>query len=175
MKIQTTRKANYEHNCACEFSDRMINGQGMGDISKLKYGFFCMSYNGCEVISVYNALRYIGKPQPLQEIAFYLEKYRVLFGLFGCNVYRIGKALKKFGAEYERISEVGDTPAFIISFWTGKRFRSSLHTVFCIRENGRIKIYNRYNNCDTVRYADSPEKLLSGHRPVVIYALKNQT
>lgn len=172
MKIQTTRKANYEHNLSCKLNDRMINGQGMGDVSKLKYGICHMSFNGCEVISVYNALRYIGKPQPLQEVAFFLEKYRLLLGFFGCNVYRLGKALDKYGAAYERISEIGDTPAFIISFWTKKPFLSSIHTVFCIRENGRIKVYNRYNNCDTVRYANKPEEIFGEYKPLVIYAIK---
>jgi len=174
MKIQTTRKANYDHNLACKLGDRMINGQGMGDVSKLKYGLCHMSFNGCEVISVYNALRYVGKPQPLQEVAYFLEKYRMLLGFFGCNMFRLGNALEKFGAEYERISEVGDTPAFIISFWTGRPFLSSAHTVFCVREGKRIKVYNRYNNCDTARYVDSPEKIYGKHKPLVIYAIKKK-
>ena len=74
MKIQTTRKANYDHNLACKLGDRMINGQGMGDVSKLKYGLCHMSFNGCEVISVYNALTYLGKAAPLPEIALYMER-----------------------------------------------------------------------------------------------------
>lgn len=172
MKIQTTRKFNYEHNLKCNLSDQMINGQGMGDVSKLKFGLFQMSFNGCEVISVYNALRYVGKPQPLQEVAFFLEKYRVLLGTFGCNVFRLGKALRKFGANYERVKEIGDTPAFIVSFWTGKPFFSSIHTVFCTREGNRIKIYNRYNNCNTIRYADSVEELSKNRKPLAIYAIK---
>ncbi|MBR6071030.1 MAG: hypothetical protein IKP78_10610 [Ruminococcus sp.] len=172
MKIQTTRKANYDHNLGCKLDSHMINGQGTGDVSKLKYGLFHMSYNGCEVISVYNALCYIGKPQPLQDIAFYLEKYRVLMGVFGCNVFRLGKALKKYGAAYERIDEIGTTPAFIVSFWTGKPFRSAIHTVFCTQDHGRIRIYNRYNSCKTIRYVDSPEQLLKNRKPVVVYAIK---
>ncbi len=173
MKIKTTRTANYDHNLACKLTDRMINGQGMGDVSKLKYGLCHMSFNGCEVISVYNALRYVGKPQPLQEVAFFLEKYRILFGIFGCNMFRLGKALEKYGASYERIGEIGDTPAFIISFWTGRRFLSSIHTVFCTREeDGRIKVYNRYNNCDTVRYGDASGEIFGKYKPVVIYAIK---
>ena len=172
MKIQTTRKANYDHNLGCKLNDRMINGQGLGDVSKLKYGLCRMSFNGCEVISVYNALRYVGKPQPLQDIAFFLEKYRMLLGVFGCNMFRLGKALEKYGAAYERISEIGDTPAFIVSFWIGRPFLSAAHTVFCTQQNGRIKVYNRYNNCNTVRYCDSPEALFGKHKPLVIYAIK---
>ena len=172
MKIQTTRKANYDHNLGCKLTDRMINGQGMGDVSKLKYGLCRMSFNGCEVISVYNALRYVGKPQPLREVAFFLEKYRMLLGFFGCNMFRLGKALEQFGAAYERISEIGDTPAFIISYWTGRPFLSSIHTVFCTQEPDRVKVYNMYNNCDTDRYVKTPEELFGKHKPLVIYAIK---
>ena len=47
---------NYEQNLRCHIKDEMINGQGMGEVSKLRYGLCRMSFNGCEVISVYNAL-----------------------------------------------------------------------------------------------------------------------
>ncbi len=91
MRIKTTRRYNYERNLVHKLGDKMINGQGLGDVSKLRYGLCPMSFNGCEVISVYNALQYIGKPQKLQDIAFFLEKYRMLLGFFGCNMFRLGK------------------------------------------------------------------------------------
>ena len=87
-------------------------------------------------------------------------------------MFRLGKALERYGAAYERISEIGDTPAFIISFWTGRPFLSAAHTVFCTQEGGRIKVYNRYNNCNTVRYAKTPEDIFGKHKPLVIYAIK---
>lgn len=172
MRFPGSRKANYELNRGCIISGRMINGQGLGDVSRLRYGLCRMGFNGCEVISVYNALQFIGKPQPLQEVAFFLEKYRLLLGFFGCNVFRLGKALDKFGAAYERIGEIGDTPAFIISFWTGRPMMSAVHTVFCTRENGRFKAYNRYNNCGTVRYGDAPEDIFGKYKPLAIYSIK---
>ncbi len=150
----------------------MINGQGLGNVSKLRYGLCPMSFNGCEVISVYNALQYIGKPQKLQDIAFFLEKYRMLLGFFGCNMFRLGKALEKFGADYERCDSVKGLPAFIVSFWTGKPFLSTVHTVFCVREKGRICVYNRYNNCGTVKYAKKPEEIFGRHKPIVVYCIK---
>lgn len=173
MKIKGTKKYNYAHNMGRTLPERMINGQGVGDVSRLRYGICPMSFNGCEVISVYNALRYIGKPQPLQEVAFFLERYKVLLGFFGCNVYRLGKALEHFGAEYERIKIPADSDeAFIVSFWTGKRFLSSIHTVFCVRERGRIRIYNRYNSCPTVRYAKTEQEIFGRHKPIALYAIK---
>ena len=172
MKIKTTRRYNYERNLAHKLGDKMINGQGMGEVSKLRYGLCPMSFNGCEVISVYNALQYIGKPQKLQDIAFFLEKYRMLLGFFGCNMFQLGKALDKFGADYERRDSIKGLPAFIVSFWTGRPFLSAAHTVFCVRENDRICIYNRYNNCDTVRYVKKPAEIFGKHKPIVVYYIK---
>ena len=162
---------NYEHNLRCHIKDEMINGQGMGEVSKLRYGLCRMSFNGCEVIAVYNALRYVGKPQPLQEIALYLERYRLLMGVFGCNMFRLDRALRRFGAKCERIGDIGDTPAFILSYWVGIPFLSPAHTVFCVREKDRIKVYNRYNNCNTVRYVSRPEDIFGRHRPLTAYSI----
>ena len=150
----------------------MINGQGLGDVSKLRYGLCPMSFNGCEVISVYNALQYIGKPQKLQDIAFFLEKYRMLLGFFGCNMFRLGKALEKFGADYERCDSVKGLPAFIVSFWTGKPFLSTVHTVFCVREKDRICVYNRYNNVDTTYLCANVEEIAGKRPPIAIYKIK---
>ena len=80
----------------------MINGQNMGDVAKIRYGLFPMSFNGCEVISVCNALEYCGKPQEVKAVAKYMFRYSMLFGFFGCNPYFIGSALKHFGIESKR-------------------------------------------------------------------------
>lgn len=176
-KIFGLRKRNYSRNigqAAKPVVGDMINGQGMGDVSKQRYGLCHMSFNGCEVISVYNALNYIGIPQPLWEIAVYLERYRVLAGFFGCNVYRLGKALEHFGADWERIKTPADTecPAFIVSYWTGRRFLSSIHTVFCHRQSNGIMVYNRYNNCPTVQLCRTLEDIIGKKRPISAYAVK---
>lgn len=148
----------------------MIHGQNTGETAKIRYGMFPMSFNGCEVISVFNALEYMGKPKPIEEVVGYMRRFAVLFGLFGCNVYRIGKALRHFGIENCRcdINSAGDT--FILSSWTGRPFLSSIHTVFCVREGGRIKVYNRFNSCTCERFYDSPEKIFENRRVIAIYS-----
>ncbi|MBR1738945.1 MAG: hypothetical protein IJ737_01520 [Ruminococcus sp.] len=151
----------------------MINGQALGVVSRLRYGLCPMSFNGCEVISVYNAMQYLGKPCNIADIALYMERFRVLIGFFGCNVYRIGKALTHFGAEWKRIRRKvpGDTAAFIISFWTGRRLLSSVHTVFCIRKPHGILVYNRYNSCGTVQLCRSMEELAGKYPLIAAYAV----
>lgn len=174
MLIKGSRRYNLRHNSERveqpEFG-KMINGQGLGLVSRLRYGICRMSFNGCEVIAVHNALVYLGKPRPLREVAFYMERFRMLMGFFGCNAYRIGRALEHFGAECARVKNTDDAKAFIISFWTGRRFLSSIHTVLCVREGGSIKVYNRYNNVCTAELCGSVEEVAGRRRPIAIYRI----
>ena len=50
----------------------MINGQALGDVSKIKYGLFRMSFNGCEVIAVCNALEYLGSKITVERVSRYM-------------------------------------------------------------------------------------------------------
>lgn len=147
----------------------MINGQALGTVSRMRYGFFPMSFNGCEVISVYNALCCLGKSVPLHEVAFFMERYKIFFGLFGCNVYSIGKALGHFGIECENS---GKSDIFIMSFWTGKKFFSSVHTVLCIRKKGFIQVYNRYNRCPDVKKYNNINDISPRRRLIAVYGIK---
>ncbi|MBQ9899175.1 MAG: hypothetical protein IJM44_06960 [Ruminococcus sp.] len=174
MLIKGTKKYNLRHNTErteAPAEGCMINGQGLGAVSKLRYGLCPMSFNGCEIISVYNALVYLNKPRPLSEIAFYMERYRLLFGVFGCDPYKLGKVLGHYGAAFERSEEAGDAKAFIISYWTGRRFMSSLHTVFCVRTARGIEVYNRYNDVPEVRTVRSAKELGRG-KPIAVYVIK---
>lgn len=174
MLIKGSRRYNLRHNT--ELSEQpalgeMINGQGEGRVSKLRYGICHMSFNGCEVIAVHNALVYLKKPRPLSEIAFYMERFRVLMGFFGCNAYKIGKALNYFGADCDRVKYTDDARAFIITFWTKLPFLSSIHTVFCVREDKGIRVYNRYNGCTYAQLCATVEEIAGKRRPIAVYKI----
>lgn len=168
-------KYNYRHNVikSRDFCNgNMINGQALNTVSEMRYGLCHMSFNGCEVISVYNALAYLKKTVPLCDIAFYMEKFKVLFGIFGCNVFKIGKALKHYGINYVRSKEIGSAEIFIVSFWTGKRLLSSIHTVFCTRGADGINIYNKYNSCPDVRTCKENSEISSPEKIIAVYIIK---
>lgn len=150
---------------------KMINGQALGAVSQLHYGLCRMSFNGCEVIAVHNALVYLGIPRPVAEIAAYMERFRMLFGIFGCSPYKIGKALAHFGAENQRRKLPEDAEAFIMSFWTKRPFLSSIHTVFCTREKNGVKVCNLYNNCSEARIYKDIQSFAGKRRPIAVYAL----
>lgn len=152
----------------------MINGQGTGETAGLKYGLFPMSFNGCEVIAVYNALEYLGIPQDIRTVRDFMKRYAVLFGLFGCNIYCLGGALNHFGAEYTKSRSADNAEAFIISSWTGIPFLSTIHTVFCVRTAGGIKVYNRYNNFPSEKIYASYSDIFGGRKPLIIYKLRKK-
>ena len=170
--IKGTRKYNLRHNkerLKSPESGKMINGQGLGLVAKFRYGICPMSFNGCEVIAVHNALVYMEKSRPLPEIAFYMERFRMLFGFFGCNPYGIGKALRHFGVECDRSKTAEDAKAFIVTFWTKRPFLSEIHTVFCVRTAHGIAVYNRYNSCTHEELCKDIEDVAGKRRPIAIY------
>lgn len=176
MLIKGSRRYNLRHNTERTASPevgRMINGQALGAVSKLRYGICRMSFNGCEVIAVHNALVYLGIPKPLTDIAFYMERFRVLMGFFGCNAYKLGKALKHFGAECSRVKTPDDSKAFIITFWTGRRLLSSVHTVFCIRKENGIEVYNRYNSSHGAEMCGSMDEVAAKKKTIAVYSIED--
>ncbi len=157
MKRLSTR--NYEHNQKIPLPAEPINGQSLGAVSDMKYGRSTVSYSGCEVIAVYNALWLAGTPHPFPEIARYMERFRILFGYWGANLFLLGHCLRHYGLYAKRVRRqrkiteaLANGQTALLVYWVGKRFRSPVHTV-CIRaghagHTGQICVYNQYNNCD---------------------------
>lgn len=166
----TIRKINKIHNA--EFAGKikgMINGQATGIIPYFRYGLFSMAYNGCEVIAVYNALEYFNKNIPLDEVAYTMEKYKILMGLFGGSPYCFDKLKNLINAE--RIQNIEGISEFIISFWCGKPFLSGIHTMFCTCINGRITVYNRYNQDTDKRIYPDFKSFKGGRKIISIYSV----
>lgn len=173
--IKGSKKYNLRYNCEQVQSPpfgKYISGQGKGLVSKLRYGLCHMSFNGCEVIAVHNALVYLGKPVKLTDIAFYMERFRVFMGIFGCNAYSLGRALSHFGADAQRSRSAAGSKAFIVTYWTKRPFLSSIHTVFCIREKNGIRVYNRYNSCTTSQLCKSDEEVYKNRKPIAVYTIE---
>ena len=120
----------------------MINGQAVGRVADLRYGLCRMSFNGCEVIAVYNALVYTGKTAVLTDVARHMERYRMLMGIFGCDPYKIGKALEHFGV-------------------SGRR----------VKNTDGAQVFNRYNNSEGAELFRSVSEAAGGHRIITIYRI----
>lgn len=173
--IKLTRKQNLSFNSSLkdvpEFG-KMINGQALGAAASFRYGICPMSFNGCEVIAVHNALVHLGIPQKLADISFYMERFRMLMGFFGCNAYKIGKALAHFGGGTgKRLRNADGLDAFIITFWTKKPFLSSVHTVFCLRRKHDTEVYNCFNSCRDVKVYRDISDFAGKRKPIAVYAV----
>ncbi|MCQ2407272.1 MAG: hypothetical protein MJ065_01935 [Oscillospiraceae bacterium] len=147
-------KKNYKYNREIPLPAGLIHGQSLGAVSGMKFGLSNMSLSGCEVIAVYNALLLCGRSADFSKIAYYMERFRVLFGFWGTNFLSLGHCLKHFGLHARRVRkrekieaalESGRTVVYV--YWCGKRFRSSVHTVVLQKHGDEIRICNAYNQC----------------------------
>lgn len=150
-------KRNYEVNKSIDLGDGIINGQGCGQVSKMRYGLFPMSYNGCEMIAIYNLMLLEGfGQQNLAEICLEMyPKSGVLWGVFGSDTFKLHKYFDKRGIETLRFlkrdsffEQLAESRYGIITFWNALNPFKGIHTV-CVENFGEgIRVYNRYNSKD---------------------------
>ena len=163
------QKFNYRHNLTVPLkADTVINGQGCGEVAKMKYGLCNMSYNGCEMIALHNSMVLLGKSSDLKEICKEMyPKSQMLSGIFGSNPCLLGSFFKRrnilFRKTYnytEFFDSLESTSVAVLSFWNKKKPFNGLHTVTVQKINGKIRIYNRYNNRDYPYDYESRTELL---------------
>ena len=150
-------KFNYRHNLTVPLPcNTVINGQGCGEVAKMKYGLCNMSFNGCEMIALHNSMVLMGKNSDLKEICKEMyPKSQMLSGIFGSNPCLLGSFYKKrnflFRKTYrytEFFDSLESTTVAVLSFWNKKKPFNGLHTVTVQAIDGKIRVYNRYNNRD---------------------------
>ncbi len=131
----------------------LINGQSMGAVSGMKFGLGTIRNCGCEVIAVYNALLLSGVPHPFEEVAKYMVRFSMLGGLWGTFPYALGHCLRHFGLENKKLRtresvkrELAAGNRVVYTYWNGRRFLSSIHTV-CVEQRGeKLYVCNEYSN-----------------------------
>ena len=147
---------NHRHNRKVPLEkNTVINGQGLGEVSRMRYGFFPMSYNGCEMIALHNSIVLLGGESDLSEVC--REMYmrcQALSGLFGSVPTLLGSFYRRRGIPYRMTRGYDDffdnldrTPVSVVSFWNmPKRPWNGIHTV-TIQSlgSGSFRIYNRSN------------------------------
>ena len=148
-------RKNYFHNKQIDLEGKLVNGQGRGRVSTMRYGLFPMSYNGCEMIALYNMLLLKGyKDANLPEIC--LEMYPkawALWGIFGSNVYVLDHYFKPRGIPCTKtlsrdkfFETLKKDRVGVISFWNAHHPFDGIHTV-CVEYTGDgYRVYNRYNS-----------------------------
>ncbi len=172
---------NYCYNKSRDITSGYINGQGKGKVSKLRFGLFKMGYNGCEIISVYNALKLTKRKASIADIAFEFELNgaSMALGAFGSDPNLIGKYLSAHKIRYEKTKDakkanryISNGRVLIPSFWTSKKLFSSIHTVAIKCVGRKLVVYNRYNNRQKTYTYSSLAKVFSGGRFIICYWVK---
>ena len=160
---------NYQKNKLLDHAlpEGLLNAQGLGTLGQYRYGLFSFGWCGCEIIAVYNFLQMYGKPMALSSIAREIYRYgHLLLGFFGTNVYVLQYFFKRHHIPtlhtIDKAVFLAHAPKGrfgIVSFWTGKVMRSSIHTVaYRIEPDGSVTVFNRFNKKDfDHRYSDLAE------------------
>ena len=145
------------HNHAAPTVEAPVSGQQA--LSHIPAGRQAMSYMGCEMVALFNALHFLGRPRPLNEIIRLFEDRRwlLLGGRWGADPYAVGIYARENGlahtvfrgkreyADFARALSDGGDRAFILSFWLKDSVFSGAHTVALVRREGVLWGYNLFN------------------------------
>lgn len=135
----------------------LIENQVTDEFRKKKYGLFPMSFNGCEIIAVHNALELAGYETDIDRLInlFKRKHLMVLCGLFGSNIFRIHKILEALHISCQKVklSETVDDGIYIVSFWNRRPPFHGIHTVVTRVSNGIPETYNLYSKAGYLKIA----------------------
>jgi hypothetical protein len=171
-------KINYNHNKNINLGSGYINGQACGNVAKVKYGLYPMSYNGCEIIAVYNLMYHLGMRQELADIAKEIYPYAsVLCGLFGSRTLKLERFFKEHKLvhttvrnEEEMFELFKKSDCAVIGLWNraNNPFKG-IHTIFVKNIKGKARVFNRSNSNPSPRDYGSIEDFMKGQRLIVAY------
>lgn len=156
-------RSNEKHNAAFPATRSFIGKQGGGGAADpLRFGLFTMSFNGCEVIAVYNLLKYLGCFEDIRKVAADFERRgAIILGGFGtrpaalceyieektgreCVLYTPSMDRNPGSAEDDCDAWLSGARAAIFTFWNGHH-SWTIHTVMIAPlKNGKIRVFNRY-------------------------------
>ena len=140
-------------------STPIIDSQDAKYIKDMKYGYKKLSHNGCEIIATYNLLILINKPQKLTSIINEFELNDMYYfsalsyGYFGTDPDDLYKYFKAHKIKYSKTKKLKDLKSqlekkksgnFIVGYWTGGRYSSTVHTV-CVKKNANSDFVTAYN------------------------------
>lgn len=135
---------------------------------QIPFGAAAMSYSGCEIMAVYNALHALGKemtpPDMAELINTFERKGAVLSGMWGCSPYAVYDYFVMRGYEtaftcsrdLPLINQMGERFDAVILTAYNDRYdiRSMIHTICVTKdENGHYIMHNAYKKNKAGEYA----------------------
>ena len=123
-----------------------------------------------EVIAAYNYLTYEGFEPDMAKLAYDFEKNALIAadGSLGSNPRKISGLFKAMGVGYKRFYKADEAQAaveegkpVIVSYHIGLNIFSGIHTVFAVKEEGRLYVYNCYNSAADKTEVESIYQLMN--------------
>lgn len=120
--------------------DGYIRSQRQSPFADLTFCGRDIGGHGCELIAVYNALKYLGKPRPFPRIISGFRERSLQWngGRWGVSPRSVGRYLSAVGVDFtpcpsggKMRKKMGETPSGcgIVSYWN-KPMKYGIHTVF---------------------------------------------
>jgi hypothetical protein len=120
-----------------------ITNQNDSFYSTIKYGLATIKFSGCEVMAIYNLLRYLGRKAPFAKLIYYFEKKNIAFSCLGALPNHMRDLLDSMGIPYRFTIDKSDIPEF-----TPSRFDAVVPTYF----NHYYAPGTRIDDMDTAKY-----------------------
>ena len=161
---------NYAHNKGIKIDGFVKYGQENPPVCDLILGKNRFAGVGCEVIAAYNYLTYEGFEPDMAKLAYDFEKNALIAadGSLGSNPRKISGLFKAMGVGYKRFYKVDEAQAaveegkpVIVSYHIGLNIFSGIHTVFAVKEEGRLYVYNCYNSAADKTEVESIYQLMN--------------
>lgn len=92
-----------------------ILNQGNDFYNKIKFGASNIGDAGCEIMAVYNVLKYLDKYIPFAQLIYYFEKQNLVFGVFGAWPSHLKKLFNSLGINYYFTYNEDDIDKFDVS------------------------------------------------------------
>ncbi len=172
--------ANYLKNSAVPFDGSLIFGQGA--MSAFAYANFPLSFNGGEIIAVYNALRLCGKNVNLSDLILEFEAngMAMLGGFAGTDPKKLGLYFSAHSIDWQTFATDGkaetwfassEKTVFVYSYFDLKcpTELKGLHTVAGIWENNVLRVYNISDNDRRATEYPSFAQFKKGKRTIIAY------
>ena len=159
-KRNSRRNSKVDSDPTTTTKNKIINDQNGATGDNFEYGLHDASWNACEAIAVHNAKVSKGIDSSLSETMtdFQSAGAMIGYGALGSNPYQIGSVLNNEGIENYRVSNPANMTlygTYIMSFWNGKPWCSSLHTIaFSYTSQGCVA-YNLYGDGNSTPDFDS--------------------
>ncbi|MBR1864811.1 MAG: hypothetical protein IJ806_12080 [Ruminococcus sp.] len=173
----------------------LLHGQKTKPMCDMVYGTYPLSWNGCELIAVYNVCVMLKKPVPLPQVIFEFElnKMHYLFpsGYWGTGPKVLYKFLDSHGLKYrtfrnkEQFRQAASVSSCgIVSFWNNEKskakffgldfFSGGLHTVAYLRGKDCYHVYDLYSRDTAARTFRDISEIYKEKRFIIGYTFDSQ-